>query len=296
MERIELSEPFPNLIIELPAVQEYTFGFGENLTSVDDFSRVLAALTYISNLTVDSLSDPPRNITIVAYDDVGASAPAVINIELRETNRERPVFVFPPGETSYAASIPENSGAGTTVTQSVSASDPDGLAVIYSIAETNGVFDINPFTGVVTVLNSSALDFELTSEFAITIVASDTDPITSFSSQAQLIITLTDENDSPPVFSAEEYEFQVVEELTSALVGRVTADDPDTVGIREYEFVDSTTGLTFLINDETGDIIVRTRLDFESVQQFEFEVQVRGLHVKLSSNKNTPISRAPRVA
>ena len=57
----------------------------------------------------------------------------------------------------------------------------------------------------------------------------------------------------------------------------MTADDPDTVGIREYEFVDSTTGLTFLINGETGDIFVRTRLDFESVQQFEFEVQVRAL-------------------
>ena len=277
VERIELSESFPNVIIELPAVQEYTFQFGENLTSVADFSRVLAALTYISNLTVDALSEPPRNITIVAYDDVGASAPAVVNIELRETNRERPVFVFPSGETSYAASIPENSGVGTTVTQTVSASDPDGLAVLYSIAETDGVFDINLFSGVVTVLNSSALDFELTSEFTITIVANDADPITSFSSQAQLVITLTDENDSPPVFSADQYEFQVVEELTSAIVGSVTADDLDTVGIREYEFVDSTTGLTFLINDETGEIIVRNRLDFEAVQQFEFEVQVRSL-------------------
>ena len=275
VERIELSESVPNVIVELSDPQQYTFRFGENLTSVADFSRVLAALTYISNLTVDALSQRPRNITIVAYDDVGAGNPAIINIELREINRERPVFVFPPGETTYTASIPENAGIGATVTQSVSASDPDGLAVVYSIAETNGVFQIDTFSGVVVVLNSSALDFELTSEFTITIVANDIDPITSFSSEAELVVTLTDENDSPPVFSADQYEFQVVEELTSALVGTVTADDPDTVGIREYEFVDSTTGFTFLINGETGEIIVRTRLDFEAVDQYQFQVQVR---------------------
>jgi len=100
------------------------------------------------------------------------------------------------------------------------------------------------------------------------------DPITPLSSESTLEISLTDENDNPPQFVQATYSFDVVEEALNAVVGTVSATDRDTVGTLMYDFVDITTGATFVINRATGLINVRTTLDYEVQTVFTFNVIV----------------------
>jgi len=53
--------------------------------------------------------------------------------------------------------------------------DADGNAVTYSITggNTNGAFAINTATGVISVANSAALDYETTTSFGLTVSATD---------------------------------------------------------------------------------------------------------------------------
>lgn len=268
----EILSTLPGVIRNIPAPHQYTFRLTDIgvLAPASNFSKLLETLTYASNLTADALSDPPRNITIIAYDEIGASDAAIANIVLLEENRQVPRF----DQESYAAAIEENSVFGTIVPANISASDPDGFLVEYSLRDPTGVFAIESTTGVVTVANSSALDFETTPQFEVTVVATDTDPITRLSSEVSLVIGLTDANDNPPVFEQSTYTFEVVEEALQAPVGTVRALDVDTVGTLSYDFVAPTTGSIFVRNGDTGEITVRTTLDFETQTQYTFDMQV----------------------
>ena len=273
VERIEVDEEAVPGVSRVITGQEYTFSIsppGGGPASAANFSSLLATLSYVSNLTVAALSEPPRNVTITAYDDAGASLPAVALILLREANIRGPQF----SAALYTAMVAENSAIGATVIDTISASDPDGLAVRYSFQESTSVFVIDPNTAVVTVLNSTALDFETTPQFTLTVIATDEDPITPLSSESTLEISLTDENDNPPQFTQDAYSFDVVEEALNAVVGTVSAFDRDTVGTLQYDFVDITTGTTFVINRASGEINVRTTLDYEVQTVFTFSVMV----------------------
>src|SRR6476661_40525 len=79
-----------------------------------------------------------------------------------------------PSITAQTFSIAENSTAGTAV-GTVTATDADGDALTYSITAGNagGAFSINASTGALTVANSTALDYETTPSFGLTVQVSD---------------------------------------------------------------------------------------------------------------------------
>ncbi|MBL8865194.1 MAG: tandem-95 repeat protein [Planctomycetia bacterium] len=94
-------------------------------------------------------------------------------------------------------SLPENSPNGTSVGTIVGA-DVDGDALTYVIVSGNtaGAFAIDPASGVVTVANSAALDFETTPSFALTVRATDGGGL---SAQATVTVNLIDVNEVPPI-------------------------------------------------------------------------------------------------
>jgi hypothetical protein len=90
------------------------------------------------------------------------SSQATVTVSLTNIN-EVPVI------NNQAFSVAENSANGTNV-GTVVASDPDaGQTLTYSIlsGNTSGAFAINASTGVLTVANSSALNFETTPSFPL---------------------------------------------------------------------------------------------------------------------------------
>ena len=247
---------------------EIRIGTGLFNASAANFSVVLAVLSYRSNLTSSALSDPQRNVTITAYDEVGPGNTLTALIELRVPNRGAPVFVQ---NGMYVASVAENSADGTEINVTVRATDPEGRAVTYSTS--SSVFAINPVTGVINVTDSGALDYEQRTDFELTIVASDDDTISPLTSEATLTITLININDNDPIFDQDSYGANVPENVENAVVVTVSAsdDDGDTL---QYFFADTRTGDTFEIGSTTGIITVEDQLDYEDTTMYTFNVIV----------------------
>ena len=240
--------------------------------SATNYSTLLSTLTYVSNLTSDALADPPRNITISALDSDRASVTAVANIMLLPGNLEDPIFASDPIEVS----LEENTGVGGLVT-TVEATDPEGQQVTYSFGQPHPLFGITP-SGEVRVLNSEGLDYENETNrvFRLTVFATDTDPISPRTSNATLVISVTNTNDNPPVFTQSVYTFSVVEEAAGAIVGTVEATDADGADLDDlqFNFQSASTGAIFGLNRESGEISVRSGLDFEDSTSHTFQVLV----------------------
>ena len=235
--------------------------------SAANYSTVLELLSYRSNLTSSALSEPQRNVTITAYDEVGAGNTLTALIELRIPNQDAPVFTE---NATYSVSLPENSAAGTEI-DVVSATDPEGRTVVYSM--TSAVFAIDSDTGVVRVTDSSALDYEDRRAFELTIVASDQDPFSPLTSEATLTITLTNVNDNDPSFDPDSYDADVPENVEGAFVVTLTATDADGDSL-QYFFADTSTESTFQLDSGTGAITVRDQLDYEETTTYTFSVLV----------------------
>ncbi len=116
---------------------------------------------------------PSFELTISVQDDGQGNLTdeAFITVTMNDVN-EQP-FIEPQ---SFA--IDENSQAGAIV-GTVTASDVDaGQALTYSIisGNTDNAFTVDPLTGEITVNNSSALDYETTPSFGLTINVQDNGP------------------------------------------------------------------------------------------------------------------------
>ncbi len=115
-------------------------------------------------------------------------------------------YVAPPPPVNNAPSIAaqafalaENSPVGTAV-GAVVASDADaGQTLTYSIVggNTNGAFAINAATGQLSVANASAMNFEATPLFNLTIRATDNGDPALFS-EANVTVNLGDVDEPPP--------------------------------------------------------------------------------------------------
>lgn len=70
-------------------------------------------------------------------------------------------------------------------------------------------------------------------------------------STANLIITITDENDVVPQFDRDDYQFIVAENSGGKVVGNVTASDEDATGTIRYHITSGGDG-RFYINPQTG--------------------------------------------
>ena len=98
-----------------------------------------------------------------------------------------PVFSEGP---SAARSVAENSAAGTAVGRRVTATDPDGDRVTYSlVGGDTELFNIDSATGQISVAQGTALDFEAKDSYAVTARAADR---RNSSDTIALTITVTD--------------------------------------------------------------------------------------------------------
>ena len=239
--------------------------------SATEYSTLLSSLTYVSNLNSKALNESQRNITITAYDNNNSSVTAVAILTLTPANLAAPVF------QSYLiqAQVRENAVTGGLVT-SVIAYDPEGNQVTFDFRESSPIFSIAT-SGEVRVLDSAALDYENVANhvFNLLVIATDNDPVSPRSSNATLIVYVINVNDNSPVFLQPNFTFSVVEEAAGAVVGTVLATDADedNTSLR-FDFQSAVTALTFILNHLTGEISVRSALDYENRTSYTFQVTV----------------------
>lgn len=254
-------------------------GFAINQTTgqitVADFSRLNYELNPTFTLTVQTTDNGSPAL----------SASGTIIISLTDVNE---VPVVQP-VTLFAA---ENSPNGTFV-GTASVTDPEVVQThTFAITggNTNGAFDINPDTGEITVANSTALNFQTTPSFSLTVRATDNgNPV--LSATGTVIVTLTDTNEPPVVNSAT---FQLAENsANSTPVGTVTASDPDNGQTRTFAIISGNSSGAFAINPATGLITVAdgSQLNYELTPAFSLTIRAtdNGLP-PLSANGTITIS------
>ncbi|WP_312473279.1 cadherin domain-containing protein [Neobacillus sp.] len=217
---------------------------------------------------------------------------ATITINVNDLNDNSPV---PQG---FTKNIDENTVIGTSV-GTVTATDADaGSSFTYKIIAGNaaGAFAIDSFSGEITVVDSTKLDYEVVKSFTLTIQVSDG----KNTGETSVTINLNNLNDNTPV--AKDAAFTIDENAANGtVVGTVTASDADGDPLT-YRIISGNESAAFAIDATTGKITVAdsSKLDYETIQSFTLKVQVSDgtytadtrVTINLNNlNDNTPVTK-----
>lgn len=164
-------------------------GLGTDAFTIDPVSGVISVAD-INDIDFELGSS--ITITLTVSDDNGTSGPETFTINLNDLNDETPVI-------DAAQSFPLNEDAGNgDVVGTVTATDDDAgttfSAWTITAGNTDGVFAIAASTGEITVADSTSLDFETTTSYALTVTVSDG---TNTSAGETVTINIGDVNDKP---------------------------------------------------------------------------------------------------
>jgi len=171
--------------------------------------------------------------------------------------------------------IDENSGKGTLI-GAVNANDPDeGQVITFEIAEGNSksVFSLDPRTGILSVNDSTHLDFEKNPKFELLIVVSDNHAQDPLESSAQIIIYLNNLNEYAPV--VENQVFQIEEDChNGTLIGTIQATDSDPDQTITYKIESGNENQAIYLDSLSGDLFVNnsTWFDFEKNQTLVYMI------------------------
>ncbi len=188
--------------------------------------------------------------------------------------------------------VSEKSTNGDVV-GTISATDPNaGDTLSYSISggTGTGVFTINAATGVITVANASALDYETTTSYTLDITVTDNGTPPKSDTQTVTIDVLDIPENTAPVLTG--FGPVSVDENTAPglVMGTVTSTDAESNTVT-YSITAGNTGSMFSINSTTGVITLNGTPDFETIGSYT--LTVRGTDNgfgNLSSTKNITIN------
>jgi hypothetical protein len=130
------------------------------------------------------------SVTVTATDGGGLSASISITITVTDVN-EAPAFAA----ASASLSVAENTAAGTSIGSPLTAADPEGDSLTYTLGGTDaGYFAIDAATG--QVKTAGKLDYETQATYNVTVAAADDDGL---SAAVPVTITVTDVYEPQPV-------------------------------------------------------------------------------------------------
>ncbi len=169
-------------------------------------------------------------LTVRATDGASAAVftAAEVTVLISNENDNAPLFAAAP----YSFTVPEGQ-SGTqspVVIGSVSASDADGVAPLYSLsAGATERFSVGIADGVVSYIGSGE-DFEVVSSYTLTVQATDSESSDLFVF-ATVTVLISNENDNAPLFASAAYSFTLREGRSGTdnpvFVGSVSASDAD---------------------------------------------------------------------
>ncbi|XP_017683478.1 PREDICTED: protocadherin Fat 2 [Lepidothrix coronata] len=203
-----------------------------------------------------------HTFTVRATDTaLGSFSEARVEVEVEDINDNPPVF----SQIVYTASVSESLPAQTPVVQLL-ASDKDSgrnKVVSYQLvddgSDSTKFFNIDASTG--QIATAQALDYETNQQFRLKVRAAD-HGMPPLSSDALVIVDVTDINDNPPEFSQLQYEAKVSEMATCGhIVIKVQALDPDSGDTTRLEYVilSGNDNRHFAINSTSGIISMFNR-------------------------------------
>ncbi|XP_072256735.1 protocadherin gamma-C5-like isoform X22 [Pyxicephalus adspersus] len=213
----------------------------------------------------------------------------VIKVEVEDVNDNTPEIIF----TSKNNGVPENA-ALETVVGFITVRDRDSgkNGEVKLILPPDLPFKCQPISNRYALVTSRHLDREKVSQYTITLIASDLGS-PSLSSQATIIINISDVNDNPPAFLQSAYNAFISENNEPGrLLCSVSAGDPDEgdnakliYSIVESHIDGSPVSSFVYINSDTGNIYAQRSFDYEQFQVLQITARVEDCgSPKLSSN------------
>ena len=213
-------------------------------------------------IAIDSLSEDRNNGTAV-----------FLNISLTDVNDVIPQFT----QQEYTFSVVENEAPA--VIGMVEASDLDTVSplVQYFITSVSpgstGLFSIDAVSG--EVMANVAFDREQYSSYSLNVEARDNgNP--QLTGTAAVIVEILDRNDNTPVFSQNDYNVSIPENITVGMeILQVEASDQDAGPNGEIIFaiISGNDMNQFSINVSSGSIQVNNNLDREAIDRYTLIVQ-----------------------
>ena len=153
--------------------------------------------------------------------------------------------------------------------------------------------DIFPNNGVLYV--KDAFDRENMDHYEMLVLVHDHGLPQQYNASAVLRVTVTDINDNRPYWKQNAYFFSVPEDaLVGRLLGQVEAFDVDLEGnsTLQYNITESADSNIIRINPSTGEVYLRSTLDREVKDRYEFTVEVRdqGVPSSLTSDEKAVVT------
>ncbi|KAM7338028.1 hypothetical protein ACRRTK_004147 [Alexandromys fortis] len=236
---------------------------------------VLGIITISKEPDMTAMGQFVLSVKVTDQGSPPMSATAIVRVSISVSDNSRPKFTH----RDYQAEVNENVDIGTSVIL-ISAISQSTLIYEVKDGNINGVFTINPYSGVITTRR--ALDYEQTSAYQLIIQATN---MAGMASNATVSIQIVDENDNPPVFLFSQYSGSLSEAApinsivrsrdNSPLVIRATDADSNQNALLVYQIVESTAKKFFTVDSSTGAIRTIASLDHEAIAHFHFHVHVR---------------------
>jgi hypothetical protein len=239
---------------------------------------------------IDFESSPGHVYKIVVLADNGTRTTQQFTIGVTDVDLSVPV-----DSNAAANTVAEGAAAGSTVGVTVSAFDPNGPAVTYSLlgdSTGGGAFAINSSTGVVTVADPSKIDFESSPGHTIKFVVL-ADSGTNKTTQ-QFTIGVTDVAPSAPI-DTNGAANTVFEGAANGTAVGITAFSADPGGGPAPIFsLTNNAGGRFAIDANTGIVTVANgaAIDFETAPGHAYGITVQATAGALSSTQNFSIGVA----
>ncbi|XP_076446801.1 cadherin-23-like [Babylonia areolata] len=198
---------------------------GDNaLFSVENASGLITTIAAPEHYNFEKT--PEYYLTVMATDGGGATTTTRVHVSLEDINDQKPVF----RQSEYSAFLKENSptfdrGVTVKATDNDKENTPNS-EVLYSLPGSSS-FTVNATSGEVGI--RSPVDYESVSGGVVRLTVYATDRGSPpLSSSVEVVVTVQDENDFPPVFEHTTYVRNVTEGTpTDTHVVTVNATDGD---------------------------------------------------------------------
>ncbi|HIV72895.1 MAG TPA: cadherin domain-containing protein [Candidatus Aquabacterium excrementipullorum] len=268
-----------------------TYALSDNASGRFTIDATTGVVTVLDGSKLDFEAARSHDITVVATSSDGSTSTQSFTVNLSDVS-EYPVGAVM--DTNAAANtVAENAATGTLAGITAQATDPDASnnTVTYTLSDNaGGRFAINATTGVVTVANSSLLDYESATSHTITVLATSSDGTTS--SQG-FTVSLTDVNEHAigAVSDSDAATNTVAENAANGSTVGLIAHAVDADGTNNtvtYTLYDDAGG-RFAINATTGVVTVLdgTKLNFEAATSHAIIVQATSSDGSSSSQSFT---------
>uniref|UniRef100_A0A672SNT1 Cadherin domain-containing protein n=1 Tax=Sinocyclocheilus grahami TaxID=75366 RepID=A0A672SNT1_SINGR len=237
----------------------------------------------IVNGQLDFEKSKKYELYVEATDKGGLSDTSKVHIEITDINDNAPIISV----ISFSNPVAESSAPSTVIAMlNVKDLDSGKNGIVRCYIAQNLPFKIKSsspnFYKHYTLVTDRRLDREVIDEYTVVVTATDSGS-PPLSSQKTFAVRLSDVNDNAPVFSQNSYSVDVAENNAPGTpIATVLALDPD-VGDNarlSYSILPTTIhgspiSSYVYINPDNGNIFTMRSLDYEQMNTFKIEVQVR---------------------